>query len=277
MNVVAIVQARMGSTRLPGKVLMPLAGRPVLAHVVQRLRACRSLHGIAVATSTDASDDPIAHWCDAHGVRCVRGSLHDVLDRYHQAASALGADAVVRITADCPALDPAIVDEVVRGFVAGDYDFYALLGEFPDGLDCSVFAARALARAWREATLPSQREHVGPYIEHQPQLFRNGGLYKFQGLGHLRWTLDEPRDLVFLQQVFERLDRGPDAPPFGAADVLALLAREPMLCAINAEIVRNAGYLKSLQDDAALSAAVAAPHGPSLCPSHATTAASSLR
>ncbi|MEN9894123.1 MAG: hypothetical protein RLY78_4418 [Pseudomonadota bacterium] len=250
MNTVAIIQARMSSTRLPGKVLMPLAGRPVLAHVVERLRHCRTLDGIAVATSTDASDDPIERWCAQAGVRCVRGSLHDVLDRYHQAATTLGADAVVRITADCPAIDPALVDEVVRGFHADDHDFYGLAGEFPDGLDCTVFAARALACAWREATLPSQREHVGPYIEHQPQLFRNGGLHKFRGLAHHRWTLDEPRDHLFLQQVFERLDRGPDAPPFGAGEVLALLAREPQLMQLNTDIVRNAGYLKSLAEDA---------------------------
>lgn len=257
MNIVAIIQARMSSTRLPGKVLMPLAGRPVLAHVVERLRHCRTLDGIAVATSTDPSDDPIEAWCATAGVRCVRGSLHDVLDRYHQAATALGADAVVRITADCPALDPAVVDAVVEGFQAGDFDFYGLAGEFPDGLDCTVFAAPALARAWREATLPSQREHVGPYIEHQPQLFRNGGLQLFRGLAHQRWTLDEPRDHLFLQQVFSRLDRGPDAPPFGAGDILALLAREPALAELNADIVRNAGYLKSLAEDARLAAA---PH-----------------
>jgi spore coat polysaccharide biosynthesis protein SpsF len=248
MNVVAIIQARMSSTRLPGKVLMPLAGTPVLGHVVQRARCARTIHQVVVATSTDASDDAIEAWCADHGVACHRGSLHDVLDRYHQTATAWGADAIVRITADCPALDPTIVDEVVQGFLDGGYEFYGLAGEFPDGLDVTVFAATAIARAWREAKLPSEREHVGPYVEHHPEWFKCGGLRKFSGLQHLRWTLDEPRDFTFLQAVFDRLHR-PGQPPFGAAEVLALLDREPALAQINSHIVRNEGYLKSLQAD----------------------------
>lgn len=181
MKIVAIIQARMSSTRLPGKVLMELAGKPVLAHVVERLRACRQLDGIMVATSVDASDDVIDCWCSQVKVPCYRGSLLDVLDRYVQAARACDADAVVRITADCPAIDPGIVDEVANNFVKGGYEFYGLKGEFPDGLDCTVFAVSALERAWRDAQLPSEREHVGPYIEKNPQIFRSGGLEKFQG------------------------------------------------------------------------------------------------
>lgn len=248
MNVVAIIQARMSSTRLPGKVLMQLAGQPVLEHVVSRIEHCRTIQKAVVATSTDASDDAIEQWCVARGVACYRGSLHDVLDRYYQAAKLHAADAIVRITADCPAIDPTIVDEVVRGFLAGGFDFFGLSGEFPDGLDCTVFAFSAIERAWKEATLPSQREHVGPYIEHQPQLFKNGGLPKFKGLSHHRWTLDEPRDHEFLQAVFTRLYRD-GAAPFLADEILALLDAEPELAGINSDIVRNAGYLKSLQSD----------------------------
>ena len=249
MNVVAIIQARMGSTRLPGKVLMPLAGRPVLAHVVERIRHCLQIHRVVVATSIDASDDAIEAWCQGAGAACHRGSLHDVLDRYHQAGLAHGADVIVRITADCPAIDPAIVDEVVETYLAGNYEFFGLAGEFPDGLDCTVFAASAIARAWREATLPSDREHVGPYIERHPEWFKSGGLRKFSGLSQLRWTLDEPRDLALLEAVFGALDRGPNAVPFGAQDVLALLARRPHLATINSDITRNEGYLKSLAAD----------------------------
>lgn len=247
MKIVAIIQARMGSTRLPGKVLMELAGKPVLAHVVERLRACRRLDGIIVATSVNASDDAIDCWCAQAQVPCYRGSLQDVLDRYVQAARACGADAVVRITADCPAIDPFIVDEVVANFVDGGYEFYGLKGEFPDGLDCTVFAISALERAWRDAHLPSEREHVGPYIEKNPQIFRSGGLEKFQGLQHMRWTLDEPRDYAFLSAVFSRLYQANH--PFSAGDVLTLLTREPAIALINAGIVRNEGYLKSLQQD----------------------------
>ena len=206
-NIVAIIQARMSSSRLPGKVLMDLAGKPVLAHVVGRIQACATIPRLAVATSTDQTDDAIQGWCDAAGVNCYRGSLQDVLDRYYQAALRYRAEVVVRITADCPVVDPTIVDEVVQGFLAGDYDFYGLSGEFPDGLDCTVFSFAALARAWREAKLPSEREHVGPYIENNPEFFKNGGMRKFTGMSHHRWTLDEPRDLAFLQNIFARLYR----------------------------------------------------------------------
>lgn len=247
MKVVAIIQARMSSTRLSGKVLMPLAGKLVLEHVVDRIRACKTIAEIVVATSTDQTDDAIQAWCQNAGVSCYRGSLNDVLDRYYQAAKIHGADAVVRITADCPAVDPTIVDEVVNGFLAGAYEFYGLAGEFPDGLDCTVFAFSALERAWREAKLPSEREHVGPYIEKQPEIFKSGGLKKFTGLSHHRWTLDEPRDYEFLQAVFSRLYR--EDRIFLANDVLALLENEPELMNINSSIVRNEGYLKSLIED----------------------------
>jgi spore coat polysaccharide biosynthesis protein SpsF len=247
MKIIAIIQARMSSTRLPGKVLMELVGKPVLEHVVERLQTCRRVDGVMVATSIDASDDLIERWCAQAKVPCYRGSLLDVLDRYVQAARAFGADAVVRITADCPAIDPNIVDEIIEKFLNDKYDIYGLKGEFPDGLDCTVFATSALERAWQEASLPSEREHVGPYIEKNPQLFRSGGLEKFRGLQHLRWTLDEPRDYAFLIEIFSRLYRA--NKPFSAEDVLALIEREPELVAINADIVRNEGYLISLQQD----------------------------
>ncbi|NTV02681.1 MAG: NTP transferase domain-containing protein [Chlorobiaceae bacterium] len=244
MNIVAIIQARMSSSRLPGKVLMPLAGKPVLWHVVNRIRACKSIGKIVLATSTDSSDDAIEAWCDMNDVFCYRGSLQDVLDRYYQAATFYGADAVVRITADCPAIDPGIVDEVVTGFIEGHYDYYGLGGEFPDGLDCTIFAFNALEKAWTEAKLDSEREHVGPYIENHPELFRNGAFYKFMGLGHHRWTLDEPSDYAFLQEIFSRLFQ--EGRQFSSGDVLELLEKVPELLKINDSITRNEGYLKSL-------------------------------
>jgi len=232
---------------LPGKVLMPLAGEPVLWHVVERIRACKTITKVVVATSTDKMDDAIATWCQASGVCCYRGSLNDVLDRYYQAGMLHAADAVVRITADCPAVDPTIVDEVVQGFLAGGYELYGLSGEFPDGLDCTVFAFGSLARAWREATLPSDREHVGPYIERHPELFKIGGLRKFSGLSHYRWTLDEPKDYQFLKEVFSRIHC--KGQIFLASDVLELMKAEPKLMHLNGHIPRNEGYIKSLSED----------------------------
>lgn len=244
MNVTAIIQARMSSSRLPSKVLLPLVGKPVLEHVVERIRACKEISRVVVATSTDQTDNAIEQWCQSAAIDCYRGSLNDVLDRYYQAAKLYHADVVVRITADCPAVDPTIVDEVINGFFQGQYDYYGLSGEFPDGLDCTVFAFTALERAWREAKLSSEREHVGPYMEKNPELFRTGGMKKFIGLSHHRWTLDEPRDYEFLQAVFARLYR--ENSHFLAEDVLSLLEHEPELLGINSDIIRNEGYLKSL-------------------------------
>ena len=248
MRTVCIVQARMSSTRLPGKVLLPLAGREVLAHVLDRLAFCNTLDEVVVATSSDASDDVLAQWCRARGVPVFRGSLLDVLDRYYQCAVENKATAVVRITADCPALDPTLVDDVVRGFHAGGYDLYCLGGEFPDGLDCEVFSFSALERAWREAVLGSEREHVGPYFGNHPEFFHLGSLDRFKGLAHHRWTLDEPRDLVFLQSIFGRLQRA-DGQLFLTQDILDLLERKPELLQTNESIVRNEGLLKSLAAD----------------------------
>ena len=246
-KIISIIQARMSSSRLPGKVLMPLANKPVLWHVVERIKACKTISEVVVATSTDKTDDAVEAWCQGAGVSCYRGSLNDVLDRYYQAAKLHKADTVLRITADCPAVDPTVVDEVVQAYLAGEYEFYGLAGEFPDGLDCTVFAFTALERAWKEATLPSEREHVGPYIEKHPEIFKSGALKKFTGLSHHRWTLDEPRDYEFLKTVFSTLHR--ENATFLAHDLLALLENEPELMKFNSNIVRNEGYLKSLIQD----------------------------
>jgi spore coat polysaccharide biosynthesis protein SpsF len=249
MRIVAIIQARMGSTRLPGKVLMPLAGREVISHVVSRVSACNTIADVVVATSTDTSDDALEKWCEQNEIKVFRGSLNDVLDRYHMCALWAKADAVVRITADCPALDPILVDEVVLSFAKEKYDLFYLGGEFPDGLDCAVFSVGALARACREAKLSSEREHVGPYISNHPELFKIGHLDKYQGLSHHRWTLDEPRDLIFLQAIFDRLNSIANGI-FHVDDVLNLLKNEPELMAINGGIVRNEGLLKSIASEA---------------------------
>ena len=252
MRVIGIVQARMSSRRLPNKVLLPLAGQPVLAHVVRRTRACPLIHEVWVATSTDPSDNAIEDWARGFGVNCARGSLNDVLDRYVQTARLAKAGAVVRITADCPALDPQILTEVVQGFLSGSYDLYGLSGEFPDGLDCSVFSMAALERAWAEAKLPSEREHVGPYVEKHPEFFKLGGLNKFNGLclGHHRWTLDEPEDYELLTRIF---DSFPPETFFRTEDVLELFRKNPEWSLINKHIGRNEGYARSLENDKAMS------------------------
>ncbi len=247
MKVVAIIQARMTSSRLPGKVLMPLANKPVLAHIVERLSYCKMIEKIVVATTNEVSDDLVAEYCENNNIDCYRGSLDDVLDRYYQTAKIHHADPIVRITGDCPVIDPVVVDAVITGYLSGEYDFYGLGGEFPDGLDCAVFSFSAIERAWKEAKLQSEREHVGPYIENNPHLFRNGTLELFQGLAQQRWTLDELNDYELLSKIFNKLYRLDS--PFLTHEILQFIQNNPELLAINAQIVRNEGYLKSLQED----------------------------
>ncbi len=248
MKVVAIIQARMSSVRLPNKVLLPLAGKPVLEHIVTRLKECKTLSEVIIATSTSKDDDAISAWCEANRIYCFRGSLEDVLDRYYKAATEVKASAIVRITADCPVIDPKLVDEIVTNFQAGDFDSFALAGDFPDGLDCQVFSYIALKKAWKEATLASDREHVGTYIEKtHPELFKLGGLEKFKGLSHYRWTLDEPSDYLFLQSVFDTLYSENEI--FYTEDILALMEQEPHLMQINSGIIRNEGYLKAINSE----------------------------
>ena len=248
-RVVAIVQARMSSRRLPGKVLTQLAGSPVLALVVGRLRRATLVDEVVVATSTDPSDDPIADWCAVSGTRCYRGSLDDVLDRFLGATRASDATHVVRITADCPLIDPDLVDLVIRTTVEQDLDYCGLAGEFPDGLDCEVMTRSALERAGVEAMLPSEREHVTPYLKRPDVSIRRGAVRPFTGLGHHRWTLDRPEDLRFLEAVLARSSK--DALSVTTEDILAILETGPDLMAMNAGIVRNEGYLRSLGQDGA--------------------------
>ena len=244
MKVVAIIQARMSSKRLRGKVLMQLAGIPVLEHVVQRVSYCKTINQVVVATSSDISDDDIETWCIDHNVECFRGNLSDVLDRFYQAAKHYQAEAIVRITADCPVIDPAIVDEVVEGYQVGSFEFYGLAGEFPDGLDCTVFSFSAIERAWNEAALPSEREHVGPYIEKNPEIFKSGALVKFKRMSHHRWTLDEPDDFKLLSFIFNELyEKG---SIFYTHQIIKLLEINPEISNINSNIIRNEGYQNSL-------------------------------
>ena len=248
MSVIAIIQARMSSTRLPGKVLLPLGGVPALNHVVSRIRSCKTIDKVLVATSTDPSDDAIETYCGESNFDLYRGSLLDVLDRYYQCAKSVNANTIVRITADCPAIDPIVVDAVVTGFLAGAYDYFSLSGEFPDGLDCEVISFSALKNAWVNANLPSEREHVCPYIHtsHKDE-FKTGGLQLFTKLQDMRWTLDESSDYELLQKIFDRLY--PKNKLFLTNDILSLFSMHPDLININNEIKRNAGYLKSLQND----------------------------
>jgi spore coat polysaccharide biosynthesis protein SpsF len=245
---IAIVQARIGSTRLPGKILKPLAGKPALWHVIDRLKYSKLLDDIVIATTISPEDNIVEKFCRENDFKWFRGSETDVLDRYYQTAKVYRADPIVRITADCPVIDPTIVDEVIERFFAGSYDIYGLGGEFPDGLDCGLFAFWVLEDLWKNTSLPSDREHVGAtHMKNHPEKYKSGSYDKFKGLSHHRWTLDEEADLLFLQAIYNRLHK--PGQIFLTQDILDLLDREPSLMEINVGIIRNEGYLKSLKDD----------------------------
>jgi spore coat polysaccharide biosynthesis protein SpsF (cytidylyltransferase family) len=247
MNAVAIVQARVGSSRLPGKVLADLAGKPMLLRVVERVGRARSIARVVVATSRAAGDDAIAALCAGAGVSCSRGSEEDVLSRYADAARAFGADPVVRITADCPLIDPGIVDRVVGAYAAGGVDYASNIDppSFPDGLDVEVFSAAALAKADGEARLRSEREHVTLYIRNHPESFRKRNVDSGRDLSSRRWTVDEPADLAVARAIYERLG----SQAFGMDEVLRLLEDEPEIARGNAGIARDEGLAKSLRED----------------------------
>ena len=245
--IVAIIQARMGSTRLPGKVLACIASQPMLWHVVNRTRRAKLLDEVVVATSTDASDVPVVLFCEQEKIPCFRGSQDDVLDRYYQAAKGYQASVVVRITADCPLIDPEVVDEVIDVYLKGDYDYVTNTAPptFPDGLDTEVFSFQALERAWHEAKRQSEREHVTPYIYNHPELFRMGNVASGKDLSGMRWTVDEPSDLEFVRVVYEHAN----GMLFNMEHVIDLLERHPEFLEINSDIERNEGYQKSLRED----------------------------
>ncbi|MGK9165859.1 glycosyltransferase family protein [Inquilinus limosus] len=252
MTVLAILQARMSSSRLPGKVMADLLGEPMLARQIERLRRCRTLDRLVLATSTEAADDALASLSARIGVECFRGSLDDVLDRFHAAAAGRGAEQIVRLTADCPLTDPDLIDALVELHVAGGYDYSCntLTPRYPDGLDAEVMRAEVLEAAWREATLPSEREHVTSFIYTRPERFRLGSLVGETDLSDQRWTVDTPEDLALVRAVYAALY--PKNPAFGTEDILTFLAAHPEIAALNRVHRRNEGLERSLAQDAAL-------------------------
>lgn len=248
--ILGILQARMSSSRLPGKVLKEILGKPMLAHQISRVQRASMLDKLVVATSTDSSDDAIEALCQKANVECFRGSLDNVLERFYACATHYNADVIVRLTGDNPLADPDVIDGTITYFVNNSFDYVTNAGKeptFPNGLEAEVFTSRALQTACENASLPSEKEHVTPYIKHRPEAFKLG-LYKSdQNNSTLRWTVDEPCDFAFVSRVYEELY--PQNPLFSMHDVLELLKSKPELLTINKGIQRNEGFKKSLRQD----------------------------
>ena len=224
----------MGSTRLPGKVLKDIAGRPMLSYQMERLRRVKRAERIVVATTDQPADDAVERFCQKEKIACVRGSEHDVLARYHLAIERFPADVVVRITADCPLIDPAIVDEAIAAYEP-DYVSNMLEITYPYGMAVEVFSAQALREAHREAKDPAEREHVTPFIWRRPQRYRLKSLTMAPTLSHHRWTVDTPEDFELVSRLLKTLK-----PHFTLQDVLAVLDEHPDWCAINAHVEQKA-------------------------------------
>lgn len=227
--ILAILQARMSSTRLPGKVLRPLAGEPMIGRQVERLRRARRLDRLVVATSVGPEDDPLAAYCEGLGLEVIRGPLEDVLGRFAGAVQACGpATSVVRLTADCPLADPGVVDEVVEAHLRAGADYTSNVlpvRTFPQGLDVEAVKVEALLAAAAEARDPYEREHVTPFVYRRPDRFTVASVERAPSLAHLRWTVDTPADYAFVAEVYARLYSA--CPAFTTEDVLRLGA-EPV-------------------------------------------------
>ena len=250
--ITAIVQARMCSTRLPKKVLKDILGYPMLWHLVNRLKKSVLIKKIVVATTTKEVDRPILEVAKKSGVESFAGSEDDVLDRYYQAAKVFNADPIVRITADCPLIDPVLVDDALRYYIKNqgrtDYVTNAGPATYPDGLDTEVFSFDALEKAWKEAKTQSEREYVTPYIWKNKQIFRLASIINEEDLSYMRWTVDEEKDFLFVTEIYKRLYKG-ENEIFYMKDIVNFLKTHPELMSINQGIRRNEGYVRSLQKE----------------------------
>ncbi len=249
MKLLAVLQARYSSSRLPGKVLKPILGEPMLYRQIERVLRSNSIDKLVVATSVDCSDDAIEKMCVEKNIDCFRGSLNDVLDRFYQVARKYNPRYVMRLTGDCPLFDPELADKLVSFFEHGRFD-YAGNGQpptYPDGLDMEVFTLNALEKAWAEAKLPSEREHMTMYIVKNPQFFKIGNMVYTDDLSDMRWTVDEPEDYYVVNKVYE--DLYPANPVFAFDDVLLYLRENCELAKHNLKYKRNEGYDKSLLKD----------------------------
>lgn len=243
MSVNAIIQARCGSTRFPNKVLALIDGKPLLWHVVNRLKYATKIDDIIVATTVSEKDDKIEEWCKENNVHCFRGSEENVLNRYYSASEAFPSDYVVRITADDPFKEPKVIDAVITKLIEEGYDHVTnnLPPSFPEGLDCEAFKKSALDRSEKEAETAFEREHVTQYIYHHPEIFKIGNVSNSENISYLRWTVDKDVDFEMVKAVYAH--RNPANKGILLMDeILDILKANPEIEKINSEVERSAMY-----------------------------------
>ena len=247
MAVVAIIQARMGSTRFPGKMLKLLGDKPLIWHVVHRVQQATLVDKVVLATSINKNNKPLVQEVQSYGVDCFVGDENDVLDRFYQCAKKFKASTIVRVTGDCPFIDPEVIDAVISLFKknALDYASNVLPPTYPDGLDVEVFSFAALEKAWKEAKLQSEREHVTPYIWKNETIFKRMTHKNKEDLSSIRLTVDEEKDLVLVNTIIQKIGK----PDFRLKDIMKVIRENPTFLKINKGIERNEGYQKSLHED----------------------------
>jgi spore coat polysaccharide biosynthesis protein SpsF len=256
MKTVAIIQARMGSNRLPGKVLMPIMGKPMLWHIVRRVRAVPSIDQVVVAVPDCPPDEVLRKFCVTNDIASFAGSEMDVLDRYYKAAQAYRADPVLRITADCPLVDPELIEKLIQMYRSDSYDYAAVAagadaqnlngGCFPDGMDAECFSFASLARAWKEAQDPRDREHATRFIWRRKEVFHCTKLLADRKYPPLRLTVDHPQDLEVASRIYEKLYCEDNI--FHLADVVDLLRREPEIIKPNQHLAEGQHYRAVLEE-----------------------------
>jgi len=252
-DILIILQARLSSSRLPGKVLKKILGKPMLEHQLQRLSYISTPHQLVVATSNNNDDDAISTLCKQLDVDCFRGDLDDVLGRYYHAVQSFNDHKkikhIVRLTGDCPLIDAGIVENVISLYLHEQVDYCSNCAPatLPDGLDVEIFSVSALTTAYEQAVKLSEREHVTPFIRNHSQLFTKINYVHQPDLSHFRWTVDEDKDFELITKIYQALY--PQNPNFNLADILTLMEQQPELMQINQNIVRNEGLIKSEQND----------------------------
>ncbi len=251
-KIIAIVQARMGSSRLPGKILMPIQEKPMLRHIVERLNSVNAINEVVIATSDLSQDDPVDEMASEHKISCFRGSEIDVLKRIHDAAELYQANHVIRFTGDCPLVDPTIVSKIIHLYFDGSFDFCGVacgagvanqknVRRFPDGLDAEIFSMQVLKEAHQEATSELHREHVTPFIWQNKGRYSLGTLYpENEDYSHHRWTVDNEEDFEFIKWIYDRLY--PKKTFFNLQDILALLSDYPDKQQKNKHLIGQEGY-----------------------------------
>ena len=248
-NICCIIQARIGSTRLPGKVMLNVEDqKPILYFVIKQLQECKLIDKIIVATTTNEEDNQIVNYAKNMGINCFRGSSKDVLDRYYQCAKEYSASTIVRIPSDKPLIDPEVVDNVISTFNNNSYDYvtnFLSNPTFPSGEEVEVFSMNGLKKVWKEAILPSEREHVTPYFSNHEDKFEITHVENSENLSHLRCAIDRIEDLELVRLIVSKIKKR----PILMKDIVALFHKEPKLVEINKNVNRKEGDIKSLKED----------------------------